>query len=123
MHELSVFHVCHLCLQDFKDNFRVKSEVFRFDLASAVQAATRASHNLDIIIVALSSLNISDNVLDISETICSGESENDLSVHFKYAFLQILILSRDILKSLCGVNANSEDFFSCTPKNVFQIAI
>jgi hypothetical protein len=27
------------------------------------------------------------------------------------------------LKSLCGVNANSEDFFSCTPKNVFQIAI
>ena len=41
---------------------RVKSEIFGFDLASSVQTATRASHDLYVVVLALSALDVSDDI-------------------------------------------------------------
>jgi hypothetical protein len=58
---------------------RVKSEIFGFDLASSVQTATRASHDLYVVVLALSALDVSDDILDISEAVGSCKSEDLLS--------------------------------------------
>jgi len=58
---------------------RVKSEIFGFDLASSIQTATRASHDLYVVVLALPALDVSDDILDISEAIGSCKSEDLLS--------------------------------------------
>ena len=116
--ELSLFHVCHLELKHFKDDFGVETKVFGLDLSAAVKAFARAGHNLDVIIVALPSLDVLDNVLDVSESVGGGESEYDFAGELEDTLLQIFVFARDVLERLSRVNACTEDLPRGSPKNV-----
>ena len=116
--ELSVFHVDHLDFKHFKDDFGVETKVFGLDLSATVEASARAGHNLDIIIVALPSLDVPDNVLDVSEPVGGSEAEYDFAVQLEDALLQIFVFARDVLERLSRVNAHSEDLPRGSPKYV-----
>lgn len=104
-----------------------------FDLAAAVGAARRARHQLHVVVVALALLDLSHDVLDVSETIGLGKleecyafgavgglrSENDL--------LEVLVLSLDVFKRLVISYelylARVEELPLCPPEDVFEVAI
>ena len=75
-----MFHVGHLDFKHFKDDLRVEAKVFGLDLSATIQASTWTCHNLDIIIIALPSLDVPDNVLNVSESVGGSEAEDNLAV-------------------------------------------
>jgi hypothetical protein len=51
-------------------------------LAPSIETSSRTSHNFNVLIFALSSLDIPDDVLNVSEAICCCKLEHDLPIDF-----------------------------------------
>ena len=123
MNELSVMHVCHLSLKNLQDLFGVQPEVFGLNLSTSIETAAWASHDLDIVVFALAPFDVPDNILYVSEPVSGCESEDSLSTKLEDYFLQIFVLSLDIVKWLKRINIDTKDFSSSSSEDVFKIAI
>jgi hypothetical protein len=114
-----------LVLEYFKELLGVQApgEFLRLNLAAPVQTAPWTSHDFHIIVLALPSLDVPDNVLYISEAVSGSKSKNRFAVNLQKTLLDIFVLALDKLERFSRINRDTKDFFGSSPEDVLKITI
>ena len=94
--------------------------LLRFDLPSAVDAATGTGHQFDVIVVTLRRLELSDDVLNMLESVGCHELDGQASVGH---LLVVSVLPLLIVEPLIWFDVGTEHVFGSSPVDVLEVAI